>query len=92
VEITENRENPGQETLTKEDIIAAAERKEYDPNNIPPLSPIVEQIIRHDCRYCLGRGYERWLSARIKHPDGSIKEEFEEKACRCVKVAVINAK
>jgi hypothetical protein len=52
--------------------------------------PVLVQKIKSGCKHCLGRGYERWLSARKKYPDGSVKEEFQEKPCRCIRLAVEN--
>ena len=59
---------------------------ENNKNNNPQL----ELISRNDCKYCYGRGYERWLSGRIKHPDGSIEESFEDRQCRCIRIKVVN--
>jgi len=48
----------------------------------------LQLVSKDSCKYCYGRGYERWLSGRIKHPDGSIEEQFENCQCRCVKMKV----
>ena len=37
---------------------------------------------RPDCKYCFGRGYERWIVNRTTKPDGSKHETFADTPCR----------
>lgn len=53
-------------------------------NQQPPLE--FQRVPKADCKHCLGRGWERYLVARVLNTDGSIAEQFEAVDCRCVKL------
>ena len=53
-----------------------------------PETNIVSRIFcRTDCKYCFGRGYERWLANRTTRPDGSKHESFLDRPCRNARMA-----
>ena len=76
--------------MNKETVVIKPELLAYDPKIKGHTEAELEYISKYNCKYCHGKGYERWLSGRIKHPDGSIEESFEDRQCRCIRIKVVN--
>ena len=68
---------PSPEPIIMDDVIVGCE-----PTLPPTNNYELVLTCKDSCKYCLGRGQERWLSARHKYSDGSVDEEFELRKCR----------
>ena len=55
-----------------------------NPGQEPQLVEF-EKVPKQYCKECLGRGYVRYLSARVLNPDQSITEQFGAIDCRCIR-------
>ncbi len=75
---------PSPEFDSSVDALAKILDESTSPNNYE-LVP----YCKDSCTYCLGRGQERWLSARHTYSDGSVDEEFELRVCRRARYHIV---